>query len=158
MKQPTLAIDPGKSGGFAWTFGVRETNCVKMPETEGDVLDLLRSIRAAGIERLVIEDQVSVVGPGMKIAASAMFKFGRGFGFILGAAMGLGYRVESVRPMKWQKSLSLGTKKDAGGTTPWKNKLKGIAQQRFPNCEVTLSVADALLILDYATTAPELAP
>lgn len=157
MKQPTLAIDPGKSGGFAFCCGDGEIRCHKMPDTEGDVLDLLRSIRALGIERLVIEDQTGVVGPGMKIAASAMFTFGRGFGFLLGAAMALGYRVEPVRPMKWQKALSLGTKKHAGGTTPWKNKLKGIAQQRFPHCVVTLSVADALLILDYAT-ANELTP
>jgi hypothetical protein len=150
MKTSTLAIDPGASGGFAWLNG-GETQCQKMPATEGDVLDLLRQIRATGVERLVIEDQVGVMGPGMKVAASAMFTFGRGFGFLLGAAMALGYRVEAVRPMKWQKSLSLGTKKDAGGNTPWKNKLKAVAQQRFPMCSVTLSVADALLLLDYAT-------
>lgn len=149
MTTPTIAIDPGQAGGFAWTIN-GEVHCQRMPDTEGDVLDLLRSLRAQGIDRIVIEDQVGVMGPGMKVAASAMFTFGRGFGFLLGAAAALGFRLEAVRPAKWQKSLSLGTKRDAGGKTAWKNKLKAVAQQRFPQCDVTLAVADALLILDYA--------
>lgn len=146
-----LAIDPGASGGFAAYDGATgEVTCAKMPETEGDVLDRLRALRAVGIERLVLEDQVGCVGPNMKVSATSMFTFGRGFGFIIGAAMGMGYRVELVRPMKWQKALSLGTKKDAGGNTPWKNKLKAEAQRLFPMCDVTLKTADALLLLEYA--------
>lgn len=152
MNPNILAIDPGQTGGFAWTIN-GETGCIKMPDTEGDVLDQLRAMRANGIERLVIEDQIGVVGPQMKVAASAMFTFGRGFGFLLGGAMALGYRIERVRPQKWQKALSLGTKKDAGGTGPWKRKLKAVAQERFPNCDVTLSTADALLLLDFANNA-----
>lgn len=144
-----LAIDPGASGGFAW-FDGEQTQTKKMPDTEGDVLDLLRSIKASGITTLAIEDQVGCVGPKMKVAATAMFTFGRGFGFILGASQALGFSITPIRPMKWQKDLSLGTKKDAGGTTPWKNKLKARAQQLFPEIDVTLSTADALLILHYA--------
>ena len=42
-----MAIDPGLSGGLAvsW-FGKAE--CYPMPETEGDLLALLQSLKAAG--------------------------------------------------------------------------------------------------------------
>jgi len=150
MEKNILAVDPGISGGFAWRDSENQIHSCAMPETEGDVLNLLRSIRAEGIETLFIEDQIGCVGPGMRVAATAMFTFGRGFGFILGAAQALGFRIQAVRPQKWQKHFSLGTKKDAGGTTPWKNKLKGVAQRLFPNADVTLKTADALLLLEYA--------
>lgn len=77
-----------------------------------------------------------------------MFEFGKGFGFILGCLMSLGYVIHLHRPQKWQKALSLGQKKDHGKN--WKNHLKNRAQQLFPQCEVTLKTADALLILEYA--------
>lgn len=144
----TLTIDPGSSGGFAWQIdGLFD--CCPMPETDGDVLNKLRELRIQ-IHCAIVEHQIGVVGPKFKVSATSMFTFGDGYGFIRGALMALNYRVELVRPMKWQKSLSLGTKKEAGGTTPWKNKLKNIAQQRFPGANVTLKTADALLLLDYA--------
>lgn len=142
-----LAIDPGASGGFAWFNGV-ETRCEPMPQTEGDVLELLQRLSVEGIRNIIIEDQNGFCGnacPG-----SAMFNFGRGFGFILGASQALGFSIELVRPQKWQKALSLGSKKDVGGSGPWKRKLKENAQRLYPNCDVTLKTADALLILHYA--------
>ena len=108
--EPTLAIDPGASGGLA--FGCRD-----------------------------------------HITAEPMFNFGHNCGFVRGAAMGLGFRVELVRPQKWQKHFSLGTIKDAGGKGPWKRKLKEEAQRRFPTAEITLKTADAVLILDWALNA-----
>lgn len=146
----TLAIDPGANGGLAWECDGEGIGCESMANTEGDVLNRLREFRTLGIEHLVMEDQTGCVGPNMKVSAASMFTFGRGFGFILGAAQALGYRVELVRPMKWQKHLSLGSKKDAGGNTAWKRKLKAEAQRRFPECDVTLKTADALLLLAYA--------
>lgn len=125
-------------------------HAIPIPDTDGDVLDALRTLRALGIDRLIIEDQVGCFGQNMKVSAASMFKFGRGFGFILGAAQGLGYRIELVRPQKWQKALSLGSKRESGGNTAWKNKLKAQAQRLFPECKVTLAVADALLLLEYA--------
>lgn len=148
MTTKILAVDPGCSGGFAWRDDGKGL-CKAMPDTEGDVLDILRTHRAAGIEVIYIEDQVGVMGPGIRVASSAMFTFGRGFGFILGAAQALGYRIVRVRPMNWQKALATGKKKDYG--TKWKAHLKALAQERFPNTDgITLKTADALLLLDYA--------
>lgn len=142
-----LAIDPGASGGMAWRNSEGVT-CKGMPDTDGDVLDLLRSIRASGVERCVIEKVGGFAGVGMP--GSAMFNFGDGCGFIRGCLMTMGFRVEMVTPQKWQKALSLGTVKDTGGKGPWKRKLKERAQQLFPSQTVTLKTSDALLILDYA--------
>lgn len=142
-----LAIDPGASGGLAWSNS-EGTHCLAMPETDGDVLDLLRSIKASGVERCVIEQVGGYAGAAMP--GSAMFNFGDGCGFIRGCLMALSFRVELVTPQKWQKHFSLGTVKTAGGKGPWKRKLKEKAQQLFPNQSVTLKTADALLMLDYA--------
>ncbi len=145
-----LAIDPGASGGFAWrSWGT--VHACKMPDTDGEVLALLKDIRVMGIERLIIEDQTGVVGPNIRVAASSMFTFGRGFGFILGAAMALEFRVELVRPRNWQKALALGSKAAAGSPTEWKHKLKATAERLFPGMKITLRTADALLLLDYGT-------
>ena len=139
----TLSCDPGASGGFAWREG-----CCPMPATDGDVVDLLRSKRAEGFERIVIEDVGGFCGVGMP--GSRMFNFGFGCGVIRGAAMALGFRVELVKPQMWQKHFSLGTARSAGSKTLWKNKLKAEAMRRFPAHDVTLKTADALLIWDYA--------
>ncbi len=143
-----LAIDPGASGGLAWTDS-NGTQCLAMPPTDGDILDLLRSIKASGVDRCVIEQVGGYVG-GSGQPGSAMFRFGESCGFIRGCLMALSFRVEMVRPQTWQKHFSLGTSKQAGGKTAWKNKLKGRAQQLYPEQTVTLKTADSLLILDYA--------
>jgi len=139
----TLSCDPGASGGFASIDG-----CWKMPDTEGDVVDFLRSKRAEGFDTLVIEDVGGFCGVGQP--GSAMFKFGFGAGVIRGAAMAFGYRVELVKPQKWQKFFGLGTARSCGSKSEWKRKLKSEAQRRFPTHAVTLKTADALLILEWA--------
>ncbi len=80
---------------------------------------------------------------------STMFNFGRGVGVIMGAAMALGFRVETVTPQKWQKHFQLGLARDCASKSEWKNKLKAKAQQLFPHVEVTLKTADALLLWEY---------
>jgi hypothetical protein len=124
-----------------------------MPDTEGDVVELLRELRASGIEVAVIEEVGGFAGKNQP--GSAMFKFGRGFGFLLGCCMTFGFRVELVRPQKWQAIFSLGTARQCASKTEWKNKLKARAQQLFPNCSVTLKTADALLLLEYARKTTE---
>lgn len=147
MNEKTITIDPGASGGIAIhsTFG---THCLAMPETEGDLVNELRyAISDCDCARAVVEEVNGFIGKAQP--GSAMFKFGRNFGFILGCLQTLGYRIELVRPQKWQKALGLGT--STGMTkTEWKNKLKQRAQQLYPGIKVTLQTADALLLLEYA--------
>jgi crossover junction endodeoxyribonuclease RuvC len=148
-----ISIDPGKNGGLAYVDQQWIVCTAAMPATDGDILDLLRSLRVTGIECAVVEE---VVGFIPMAGAGAMFSFGKGFGFLLGCLMALGYRVELVRPAKWQKALSLGAKKDHG--KEWKSHLKGTAQRLFPHLEVTLKTADALLILHAYESRPPATP
>jgi len=144
-----IAIDPGKAGGIAVAFGGLPVRCVRMPPTEGDVLALLRQLVTSPSQTVAIIEEVSgYAGRGQP--GCSMFKFGRGFGFLLGVLQALGVRVELVRPQKWQKALSLGTASSCASSTEWKNKLKAMAQRLYPDVEVTLAVADALLILEFA--------
>lgn len=152
-----LAIDPGASGGFAWHHIESEPQevvcCMPMPKTEGDVVGELTAIIAANQIRVAYVEEVGGYC-GAAMPGSAMFNFGRNFGFILGVLAARGIRVELVKPQKWQKHFSLGTVKESGGKTPWKNKLKAKAQQLFPHLDVTLKTADALLILEYGGKQP----
>jgi len=146
-----LAIDPGASGGIAWQFDYT-VGCEPMPKTEGDIAGLLTSKIAEGFDVAYFEEVGGYCGAAMP--GSAMFNFGRNFGFILGVLAARGTRVELVKPQKWQKHFGLGTVKESGGKTPWKNKLKAKAQQLFPHLDITLKTADALLILEYGGKQP----
>ena len=149
----TIAIDVGASGGIAVRTG-DEIAAFAMPPTQGDVLELLAGIinasRADGGDvRAVVEKVGGYIG-GRGGTGSAMFNFGQGYGFILGVLASQRVRVELVTPQKWQKGLSLGNSKSHASKTAWKNHLKARAQQLFPMQKVTLKIADALLILEYA--------
>lgn len=156
-----LTIDPGASGGIAVQDGTHVT-AVKMPDTEGDILSFIKghSLDWEGSSPhprvAYVEHQTGVMGPNIKISAAAMFTFGEGYGFLKGVLQSLGWQIELVRPQKWQKALSLGTKASAGGRTPWKNKLKSEAQRLYPGLAVTLSTADALLLLHYANLTKQI--
>jgi hypothetical protein len=145
-----IAIDPGKLGGFAIYQG-NYTYCFKMPDSESGVIALITELsKTADMEgepmHAIMEDQTGCVGT--KQSAPSMFKFGRGFGFLLGVLQSKGWRVELVKPQAWIKVLALGTKEGLTGTQ-WKNKLKDMAQRLNPDINVTLYVSDALLILEY---------
>lgn len=150
-----ISVDPGASGGFAWMEATGFVACMAMPKTEGDIVELINETLLGTTTDSVevwIEEVGGYVGVGQP--GSSAFKFGYGAGFIKGAYMARYTRLQMVRPQKWQKHFSLGTAKAAGSKTAWKNKLKQRAQQLFPQCQVTLLTADALLILDYARTHP----
>lgn len=146
-----VGIDPGASGGIAWTtVGDNfSSGCQKLPDTEADIITLIRSIACTNVDKTCFIEDVGgfVGGPGNP--GSAMFKFGFSAGFLRGVVMSLGFRVELVKPQKWQKHFGLGTARACGSKTIWKNKLKSEAQRRYPDFDITLNSADAVLIMDY---------
>jgi hypothetical protein len=145
----TIAIDPGLSGGIAYQLDDQPAQAVPMPSTEGDLVDLLRTLTADSEQAVAFVEEVGgYIGKAQP--GSSAFKFGRNFGFILGALQTLNVRLELVRPQRWQKSLGLGTASGCASKTEWKNKLKGAAQRLYPQLKPTLATSDALLILDYA--------
>jgi len=143
-----MGIDPGKSGAVVWEAeGVVYVQ--RMPATEGDCVDLLRTATVGyGDGRCVCYiEKVGGFIKGKSAPGSAMFNFGHGRGVLVGALMAMGWRLIEVTPQKWQGWLGVG--KVAGD----KHKLKAEAQRRFPSVEVTLVNADALLIFDYGRAA-----
>lgn len=153
MNRTIIAIDPGASGGIAYQLsGSPGVVAEKMPETEGDIVNTLCSViegTQGGPENVtVFVEKVGGYVKGVRAPGSAMFNFGRNFGFILGCVQTSGARVELVPPQEWQKPLGIGTKGTLK-TGDWKNKLKSHAQRLFPDKKVTLNTADALLILEY---------
>ena len=143
-----LAIDPGLSGGVAFQAAGEPAEAVPMPPTEGDVVDLLRGLRARGATHAYLEDVPWVTGG--KISPASTGKLQRNVGVLRGALLALGIPHTLVGPHDWQKPLRLGTRRECASSAEWKNKLKAEAQRRFPDLAVTLATADALLLLDYA--------
>lgn len=152
MNKTIIAIDPGASGGIAVQFDGGKVDAYPMEQTEGDILsdlkDVLEHANLYGGEAIAVVEEVGGFIAGNPAPGSAMFNFGRSFGFLLGCLMALGFRVELIRPQKWQKALSLGSRRACGSSGEWKRKLKAEAQRLYPHLKVTLKTADALMILE----------
>jgi hypothetical protein len=164
---PIIAIDPGAVGGLAMREEDGRVTACAMPDTEAGVVDAIRAmLPATGLVAYVEEVGGFAGGPGQP--GSAMFNFGFGCGVIRGALIAMQIRTVMVRPQKWQKALSCGKVDrwpvESGMTAEqrkavelhnrrakqeWKNQLKAQAELLFPGVKVTLSTADALLILEY---------
>ena len=142
-----LGVDPGASGGFACWRADNSITAFAMSATEGDQIQLIRELIAPGETIAFVEEVGGFIGK--QQPGSAMFKFGRNFGFSLGVLQALNVRIELVRPQKWQKPLGLGTASGCASRSEWKNKLKACAQRLYPALKPTLSTSDAILILDF---------
>jgi hypothetical protein len=151
MNRTIIAIDPGKSGGIAYKIdNAQQVASLSMPETEGDILETICHVHEGSTDPRAAVAYIEQVGgfiKGRPAPGSAMFNFGRNFGYLIGVLQALRFRIELVRPQDWQKDFALGVSN--GDKTAWKNKLKQRAQQLFPEQKVTLHTADALLILEY---------
>ncbi len=138
-----IGIDPGANGGIAV---LDDSGAViffsKMPATPQDLIDCLSEFANDSVCTL---ERVQ----GMpKQGGSAMFNFGKGFGYIEMALIALKIPTETITPQKWEKTYQLGASRDCT-KTEWKNKLKAKAQQMFPYIKMTLAICDALLIAEY---------
>lgn len=134
-----IAIDPGAGGGIAAEYA-HVAIAVPMPDTPHGIAEVLSDIanHGDGVECLV-EDVHAMPGQGV----TSMFSFGRNLGTILGvlAALKIPYRMET--PQRWQKKVG-GLPSDKKER---KERLKAIAQARYPHLRVTLKTADALAML-----------
>lgn len=138
-----IGVDPGQSGGLV-ALHRHSVLADKMPSTEGDIWKWFEDAKRLGIPVAIIEAVHAFPGQGV---ASA-FKFGVGYGGLRMALKGNGISFEQVAPTIWQRSFIFSRKRDESNTA-WKNRLKGIAQQLFPDVNVILATADALIIAEY---------
>lgn len=144
-----IGIDPGKNGGLAWilnTNGSLIAGCVKMPQTERDINDTIKELSFKAESTFCFLEKVAS-RPGQ--GAPGMFKFGMGYGALRAFLTAHRIPFEDVTPQKWMGALTLKKKNKEESGTSHKNRIKGRAQQLFPNIKVTLATSDALMIAYY---------
>lgn len=143
-----IAVDPGLHGGVALLRADGSVLARPMPLAgkELDLGELARIIRDTSPQWLVVEKVGSRPGQGV----ASTFKFGCGYGSILGLAAGLSIPVEVATPQRWKGVVLHGSAKDKDAAISW-------CRRAFP--DVTLvppgcrkphdGMADALCLLEY---------
>lgn len=142
-----LAVDFGKSGGFAWNEGVH-LKTKEMPDSIKGIVDLLRDIEP---DVVMGENVHSMPGQGSVSTATFM----RGVGVIEGVCWAYEYDIELINPLKWVAFTTLKRTKhfvDEKGKKSkllWKKYLLQIARDEFPASMISLKTADAVLMWNY---------
>jgi len=143
-----IGVDPGGSGAIA---AIDEDGLIfavhKNDATERDVWEFVKDVKAQtkGECFAVIERVGAMPGQGVH----SMFVFGQSYGFLRGLLIAAEIPFVEVSPAKWQQALGCPTRGKLS-KTQHKNRLKAKAQQRWPHVKMTLAIADALLLAEYA--------
>jgi len=142
-----IGVDPGKSGGLALISNgtVEVAPLGKM--TRQDIYEWLCLQRRSDYPdpvRAVIEKVHAMPGQGV----TSMFNFGVSYGELRMALVAASISFEEVTPGRWQQAV--GVRWPKGTSKPERKRLlKQRAQELFPEIQVTLATADALLIAEY---------
>ena len=149
MEKPAtaLGIDPGLRGAYA-CLGT-ETIAGPMP-IASDEIDIycLSSIVSFHEPDLVVVEWAQAMP---KQGVASTFKYGKGFGKILGMLETMGVAHQLVRPRAWKGAVLAGTKKDKGAAISY-------VRCKYPKIDLMPGtcrkphdgIADAVCIADYA--------
>jgi crossover junction endodeoxyribonuclease RuvC len=146
-----IAIDPGFKGGIAYCEQIRGglvVSAIKMPMAGKDIdisaiAGLVKDVRP---NWAVVEKVGAMPGQGVV----SMFRFGMGYGQILGCLAACGVPVELVTPQRWKGRILAGTKKDKDAAVAY-------CRRVFPSISLIPArcrsphdgIADALCLLEY---------
>ena len=142
-----ISLDPGLSGAIAILHnGTITAHPLPIAGKALDLGALAAAIRDASPELAVIEKVGAMPGQGV----SSTFKFGQGYGSLLGLCAALDIPVELVTPQRWKGSVLAGTPKDKDAAVAY-------CRRAFPNVELIQpqcrkahdGVADALCLLQF---------
>lgn len=142
-----IGIDPGVSGGIA-AISNGIALAWKMPETDRDIVDLLRAVAPVRGEARAMVEKVNpgvFARPGQerKMGVVSAFTFGGNYRALKMALTACDIPYDEVLPVKWQTALGCRSHGD-------KNITKARAQQLFPEYpRITHAVADALLLAEH---------
>ena len=149
MHQPSIvAIDPGLSGGVAVLHRDQSITAQPMPLAgkELDLITLATLVREVGPDWIVIEK----VGPMPKQGVVSTFKFGSGYGALLGIAAALQVPTELVTPQRWKARVLHGTAKDKPAAIAYCRRVFPAVALVPPRCRVPHDgIADSLCLLEY---------
>jgi hypothetical protein len=139
-----LAIDPGASGGLAWTDQDGTAHAEAMPAGMSLQADRIRALAAELPGLVAILEKTGGYMPGNSGPAAATFA--RHCGHLEAILYVLGIPADQVAPGVWQKSLGVLPKEKAER----KRAIRERMARRFPALSVPLKTADALGILTWA--------
>lgn len=155
MTPNIIAIDPGASGGIAWSDTEGGVHAEPMPDGMTAQCDRLRSIVAEMGNRCAILEKVGGYMPGNSGPAAATFA--RHCGHIEAALYCFAVPTQQVSPSVWQRALGFGVARfgpvadKQAAKAQNKRDIRDAMQRRYPHLTVTLKTADALAILTWAT-------
>jgi len=152
-----IGIDPGMGGGLSVGYKNGAVQTHTMPQTIGDMADLFYRIRhnedgAIGEDAIVYMEELTGFTGGVN-TGSSMFKMAKAYYPWETLCVVHEVRLEYIKPSMWMKALSMGTKKQYGTSSKWKNHLKERAQRLYPSLKITQKTADAVLIMHYGLIA-----
>lgn len=157
-----LGIDPGENGGIAiLSYQEKSKSEVALHRagTEKECWRLIRSLRSItkrnGEQLAVSYAALERVGGYMpqkgkqSDIGSAMFEFGRNYGFWRGCLTAAGIPFLEPTPMQWMKAVEVPRKSREESKTERKRRLFNHALHLFPEAKVTLKTCDALLLAEF---------
>jgi crossover junction endodeoxyribonuclease RuvC len=105
-----VGIDPGMKGGVCWYCTISEQyGAAPMPETRRQLYTLLNNLQTDyGSISAVVESVHSMPKQGV----ASTFKFGKGYGEVLGILTALNATINEPTPQAWKKVVLAGTSKD----------------------------------------------
>jgi crossover junction endodeoxyribonuclease RuvC len=142
-----IDLDPGLSGAIA-IFKDNTVTAQPFP-VAGKALDLAtltKIIQDANPSLAVIEKVASMPGQGV----TSTFKFGMGYGALLGITAALGIPTELVTPQRWKGAILAGTAKDKDAAITYCRRVFPHVPLIMPGCRKPHDgVADSLCLLQF---------
>ena len=140
-----IGIDPGQKGGIGIIEGDRLVEYFPMPETRKQVYDRLK-VYVDREATATIEKVGSMPGQGV----ASTFKFGKGYGELLGICTALGFRISEPTPQAWKKATLAGTDKSKEASIQRCENLYPDVQLILPRCRNAHDgMAEAILLAHY---------
>lgn len=142
-----MGIDPGLRGAFACLGPETIAGPIPIASDEIDIYRLSSIVSMHKPELIVVEWAQAMPKQGV----ASTFKYGKGFGKILGMLETLGIAHQLVRPRAWKGAVLSGTKKDKAAAIHY-------VRRKYPTIDLTPGthrkphdgIADAVCIADYA--------
>ena len=140
-----IGVDPGKSGAICSVdeFGFPDV----ITKADATIRDIWKSLSEVSINHSC-KAAIELVNSMPNQGVASTFRFGESYGMLVGLLTAAEVPFIRVRPTAWCKELGLKRKQNESNTN-WKNRHKQLAQELFPEMEITHATADALLIAEY---------
>ena len=120
--------------------------------TEHDFMSWMRGIILyeirQGLSREFIHCVIEKVHSMPAQGVSSSFAFGENYGWIRGIIQSMFLSYTLITPQSWMKTYGMKKTKEES-KTEWKNRLKQLAQSKYPNEKITANTADTLLIAHF---------